>query len=111
MATTRIFGDELAALMADQEVSGRELARRTRVLNPGGGTISHYTKGYIYPEYEMIERVARALGVSPNHFAEYRLETVRRSLDYHAPRKQMPGGRQRYLDAALEAALELGLDL
>jgi transcriptional regulator with XRE-family HTH domain len=109
--TDKPFGEVISDLMAERQISARELARRAGGMSPGGGTISHYTKGYINPDYEAIERVAHALEVPPNYFAEYRLETIRRRIDWHAPRAEMPAARSRSLKRALRAARSLDLDI
>lgn len=109
--TDEPFGDAIVELMRELEISNREMARRAGGMSPGGGTISHYTKGYINPEYEAMERIAKALEVPPTFFPEYRLETIRRRIDWHAPRSQMPKGRRRQLRSALHEARSLGLDV
>jgi transcriptional regulator with XRE-family HTH domain len=109
--TDRPFGEELTALLERKSMSGRELARRTEAMSPGGGTVSHITLGYIYPSVTLMEAIAEALEVEPDHFAEYRLERVRRQLDYRAPRSELPGSREIYLKRALAEARALGLDL
>lgn len=109
--TDQPFGEAITDLMAEHEISARELARRAGGMNPAGGTISHYTKGYINPDYEAIERIAKAFHIDPRFFPEYRLETIRRAIDWHAPRAQMPQGRKRQLSRALRSARALGLEV
>jgi transcriptional regulator with XRE-family HTH domain len=109
--TDKPFGEVLTTLLAEREMSARELARRAGGMSPGGGTISHYTKGYINPDFEAIERVAHALEVPADYFAEHRLETIRRQLNWRAPRIEMPQGRSKTLRRALREARSLGLDV
>lgn len=109
--TDKPFGEVITDLMSERKMSARELARRAGGMSPGGGTISHYTHGYINPDYEAIKRIAHALEVPADYFAEHRLETLRRRIDWHAPRAQMPQGRTKTLKRALREARSLGLDV
>jgi transcriptional regulator with XRE-family HTH domain len=109
--TDRPFGEVLGDLLAERKMSNRELARRAGNMSPGGGTISHYTKGYINPDFKALERIAHALELPADYFAEHRLERIRRQLDWRAPRSDMPRGRARALRRALAEARELGLDV
>jgi transcriptional regulator with XRE-family HTH domain len=109
--TDRTFGQAITELMAERQMSARELSRRTKGMSPGGGTISHFTKGYISPDFETMERVAKALEVPATHFAEYRLERIRRAIDWHPPRAEMASARPRVLKRALREARALDLDV
>lgn len=109
--TDKPFGEALPGLMAERQMSGRELARRAGNMSPGGGTISHIIKGYINADYTTIERIAHALELPADYFAEHRLEMIRRRIDWHAPRSEMPQGRTKTLKRALRQARALGLDV
>lgn len=111
--TDDAFGVELERLMKQRGLGVRELARQMESsgINPSGATISQLKKGYISPSTRLMEAVAVALEVPPEHFAEYRLETVRERLEWRPPTSAAASARGRYLRRALAAARELGLDL
>lgn len=77
--TTKPFGDELTRLLADRETSQRQLALRLGISNT---SIHLLANGDMEPTHEMIETIASELNIGPEHFAEYRLEKVRRELDW-----------------------------
>jgi transcriptional regulator with XRE-family HTH domain len=58
-----------------------ELAEKTRQLDGKGITSSYITSlanGYVPPSMRAMELIARACGVQPDYFAEYRLAARRR---------------------------------
>ena len=87
------FGRTLTALMQEQDVGVRELARATQKAAGWGApnTISLLMRGEYPPTIESMEIIARVLGVSPDYFAEYRMAVKRRALDPKRP--PFPGTR------------------
>lgn len=83
MQSTKPFSETLVAILEMSGVSQRELARRTQQRDEWGSpmTVSLLLKEEIRPTIWAMEAIAGALGVSPDTFAEYRLATVRVSLD------------------------------
>ncbi len=82
--TDKPFPEAVAELLQEQEVSQRELARRTRQAHKKGlavSTINYYISGDLRPSPDSMKRVATALHVQAEHFAEYRLAVARRNLD------------------------------
>ena len=82
------FPDALSDLLIQQDVSLRELSRRTMADGDWGrpSSLSLLMRGEMPPTYEAMERIAKALHVSPRYFAEYRLAETRRRLDpRHVP--------------------------
>lgn len=78
----RPFVETLLELLEEQEISQRELIRRTRRHGWGSpGTISLLVNGDLEPTMRAMEAIAQALGIDPAHFAEHRLATARRRLD------------------------------
>jgi len=78
------FGDTLRLLMEERGVSYRGLAEETRRLDGRGMTHAHINmlaNGHDKPSMRAMELVARALGVEPGYFAEYRLAAAMRELD------------------------------
>lgn len=77
------FPEALSDLLAQQDVSLRELSRRTVEHQDWGrpSTLSLLLRGEMPPTFEAMEKIAAALQVSPRYFAEYRLEETRRRLD------------------------------
>jgi len=78
------FGEALRALMAERGLSYRGLAEATRQVDGRGMTHAHINmlaKGHDKPSMRAMELIAAACGVSPDHFAEYRLAAAMRELD------------------------------
>lgn len=82
--SNRPFGEALRLLMQEQELSYRSLAELTRRLDGKGMTHAHINmlaKGHDRPSKRAMELIARACGVEPAYFAEYRLAEAMRELD------------------------------
>jgi transcriptional regulator with XRE-family HTH domain len=82
--STKPFGEALRLLMDEAGLSYRELAERTRALDGRGMTHAHINmlvNGHDKPSMRAMELVARACGVQPEYFAEYRLAAAMRELD------------------------------
>lgn len=76
------FGDELAEILREREMSQRQLARLTAQNGWGSpATIARLVDGTLPPTMRAMEEIARALHVRPQRFAEYRLAKARRGLD------------------------------
>jgi transcriptional regulator with XRE-family HTH domain len=78
------FGESLRSLMEERSFSYRALAQRTRELDGKGMTHAHINmlaKGHDRPSMRAMELIARACGVEPDYFAEYRLARAMRELD------------------------------
>ena len=78
------FGEALRILMAEQGLSYRGLAERTRRLDGRGMTHAHINmlaKGHDRPSMRAMELIAQACEVEPDYFAEYRLAQAMRELD------------------------------
>jgi transcriptional regulator with XRE-family HTH domain len=70
--------------MERRGLSYRALAEATRKLDGKGMTHAHInmlTNGHDKPSMRAMELIARACGVEPDHFAEYRLAAAMRELD------------------------------
>ncbi len=73
------FGPTLERLMAANGVTYRALAERTGL---SAGYLNHLVHGNRpVPSNEVVERLAAALGVEPEHFREYRLRVVTDRLE------------------------------
>src|ERR1700722_11227441 len=82
--SNRPFGEALRLLMKDRRFSYRGLADATSSIDGKGMTHAHINmlaNGHDKPSIRAMELLAHALGVSPDHFAEYRLATAMRELD------------------------------
>jgi transcriptional regulator with XRE-family HTH domain len=78
------FGDALRTLMSEHELSYRDLAVRTRLLDGKGVTHAHINmlaNGHDKPSMRAMELIARACDVEPDYFAQYRLAAAMRELD------------------------------
>lgn len=73
----------LRALMEEQDVSLREVVRRTKRQSGWGSPhgVSLLLHGELRPTPEAMEHLARAFQVKPEVFAEYRLAMERRRFD------------------------------
>ena len=84
MARRRRFSDEpfgptVARLMAESGVTYRALADRT---NLSAGYLNHLVHGNRpVPSDKVVAQLAKALGVEPEHFREYRLRVITRRLE------------------------------
>ena len=84
MARRRRFSDEpfgptVEHLMVDSGVTYRELAARTKL---SAGYLNHLVHGNRpVPSDDVVETLAEALGVEPEHFREYRLRRITARLE------------------------------
>ena len=73
------FGPTLASLMAEAGVTYRGLAAQTAL---SAGYLNHLVHGNRpVPSDDVIERLAKALGVEAEHFREYRIRVISRRLE------------------------------
>jgi transcriptional regulator with XRE-family HTH domain len=73
------FGETVAALMAESATTYRTLAERSGL---SAGYLHHLVHGNRpVPSNEVIGSVAKALGVEPDHFREYRVRVVTERLE------------------------------
>ena len=73
------FGPTLERLMGETGVTYRGLAQSTDL---SAGYLNHLVHGNRpVPSNDVIERLAAALGVEPEHFLEYRLRTITERLE------------------------------
>ena len=73
------FGPTIERLMADTGITYRGLADKT---NLSAGYLNHLVHGNRpVPSNDVIERLASALGVEPEHFREYRLRVITDRLE------------------------------
>jgi transcriptional regulator with XRE-family HTH domain len=92
------FGTTIERLMEETGVTYRGLAAKTDL---SAGYLNHLVHGNRpVPSKEVIERLAGALGVEPEHFVEYRLRVITERL-VQLPAmidrlyKQLSGARKR----------------
>jgi transcriptional regulator with XRE-family HTH domain len=92
------FGATIERLMDETGVTYRGLAAKTDL---SAGYLNHLVHGNRpVPSKEVIERLAGALGVEPEHFVEYRLRVITERL-VQLPAmidrlyKQLSGARKR----------------
>ena len=77
--STERFGPTVVGLMDENGVTYRGLAAKAGL---SAGYLNHITHGNRpVPANEIIERVAQALGVEPEHFLEYRLRVITDKLE------------------------------
>ena len=92
------FGATIERLMDETGVTYRGLAAKT---NLSAGYLNHLVHGNRpVPSNEVIERLAGALGVEPEHFREYRLRVITDRLEQLPAMidrlyKQLSGARKR----------------
>ena len=68
------FGPSIEQLMADSGLTYRGLAAKTQL---SAGYLNHLVHGNRpVPSKEVVERLAQALDVAPEHFLEYRLRVI-----------------------------------
>ncbi len=73
------FGETLEALMAERGITYRGLAAQTKL---SAGYLNHIVHGNRpVPANDVIEVIAKALGVAPEHFREYRLRVITERLE------------------------------
>ena len=73
------FGQTIERLMAENGVTYRGLADKTRL---SAGYLNHLVHGNRpVPSNEVVETLADALGVEPEHFREYRLRVITDRLE------------------------------
>ena len=77
--STEPFGPTIERLMAETGVTYRALAERTGL---SAGYLNHLVHGNRpVPSNEVMDSLARALGVGAEHFREYRLRVVTERLE------------------------------
>jgi transcriptional regulator with XRE-family HTH domain len=73
------FGVTIERLMGETGLTYRGLAAKT---NLSAGYLNHLVHGHRpVPSKEVVERLASALGVEPEHFREYRLRVIADRLE------------------------------
>jgi transcriptional regulator with XRE-family HTH domain len=73
------FGPTVARLMRDTGVTYRALADKTSL---SAGYLNHLVHGNRpVPSNDVVETLARALDVEPEHFREYRLRVITERLE------------------------------
>lgn len=77
--STEPFGPTVERLMAETGVTYRALADKTKL---SAGYLNHLVHGNRpVPSNEVVETLAGALGVEPEHFREYRLRVITDRLE------------------------------
>ena len=77
--STEPFGPAVERLMQEKGVTYRALADQT---NLSAGYLNHLVHGNRpVPSDEIVRRLAKALGVEPEHFREYRLRLITQRLE------------------------------
>jgi transcriptional regulator with XRE-family HTH domain len=73
------FGPTIERLMTETSLTYRGLAAKT---NLSAGYLNHLVHGNRpVPSKDVVERLARALAVEPEHFREYRLRVITDRLE------------------------------
>ena len=73
------FGPTMERLMDESGLTYRALASKTRL---SAGYLNHVVHGNRpVPSNDIVERLAAALGVEPEHFLEYRVRTITDRLE------------------------------
>jgi transcriptional regulator with XRE-family HTH domain len=73
------FGATVERLMNEQGITYRALADRTKL---SAGYLNHLVHGNRpVPSNDVVETLAEALGVEPEHFREYRLRVITDRLE------------------------------
>ena len=73
------FGETIERLMAEKGVTYRALADKTKL---SAGYLNHLVHGNRpVPSDDVIRILAKALGVEPEHFREYRLRVITDRLE------------------------------
>lgn len=83
MKSTKPFPETIQLLLDIYEISGRELARRLerKGISRNQSTVQRLVNGESPVNHEHLEWFAKALGILPETFAEYRLWKARSSYD------------------------------
>ncbi|HET9322520.1 MAG TPA: helix-turn-helix transcriptional regulator [Gaiellaceae bacterium] len=77
--STEPFGPTLERLMHEKGVTYRALAEQTSL---SAGYLNHLVHGNRpVPSDDIVRRLAKALGVEPEHFREYRLRLITQKLE------------------------------
>jgi transcriptional regulator with XRE-family HTH domain len=77
------FGATIERLMTEAAITYRGLAEKTGL---SAGYLNHIVHGNRpVPSNEVVERLAKALGVDAPHFREYRLRAITDRLDRDPP--------------------------
>jgi transcriptional regulator with XRE-family HTH domain len=75
----RPFGDTMQSLLAETGLTYRQLAAKTEL---SAGYLNHIVHGNRpVPANDVIETLAEALGVEPEHFLEYRVRIITEKLE------------------------------
>jgi transcriptional regulator with XRE-family HTH domain len=73
------FGETVSVLMAEKGVTYRSLASKSGL---SAGYLNHLVHGNRpVPSDEVIKTLAKALGVEPEHFREYRIRVITERLE------------------------------
>ena len=73
------FGEAMSALMADTGTTYRVLSERTGL---SAGYLNHLVHGNRpVPSNDVLASLARALGVNPDYFREYRVRAITEKLE------------------------------
>jgi transcriptional regulator with XRE-family HTH domain len=73
------FGETLERLMGENGVTYRALAAKTKLT---AGYLNHLVHGNRpVPSMDVVQRLAGALGVEPEHFREYRVRAITDKLE------------------------------
>jgi transcriptional regulator with XRE-family HTH domain len=77
--STEPFGPTLERLMQEKGVTYRALADQTTL---SAGYLNHLVHGNRpVPSDEIVRKLAKALGIEPEHFREYRLRLITQRLE------------------------------
>ncbi len=77
--STEPFGPTLERLMQEKGVTYRALAEQT---NLSAGYLNHLVHGNRpVPSDDIVRKLAKALGIEPEHFREYRLRLITQRLE------------------------------
>jgi transcriptional regulator with XRE-family HTH domain len=75
----RPFGETMQALLAETGLTYRQLAAKTEL---SAGYLNHIVHGNRpVPANDVVETLAEALGVEPEHFLEYRVRIITEKLE------------------------------
>jgi transcriptional regulator with XRE-family HTH domain len=73
------FGPTIERLMSETGITYRGLAEKTKL---SAGYLNHLVHGNRpVPSDKVVAQLAKALGVEPEHFREYRLRVITRRLE------------------------------
>jgi transcriptional regulator with XRE-family HTH domain len=77
--STESFGPTIERLMTETGVTYRALAEQTEL---SAGYLNHLVHGNRpVPSDDVVQRIADALGVEPEHFREYRIRVITERLE------------------------------